>query len=110
MNSQFDDPLPLKDATKITAKGPLLNWRWWDAPRCEISVELTQGTPPNVVRGTGKTGSYGRKDPTWDCDVEADNGAVWDATEKVHCVGTIKMSRLPPAGKWAPQDVSLTPP
>jgi hypothetical protein len=112
MNSQFVDPLPLKDPRTIKAKGPLLDWRWWDAPHCKISVVLTQGAPPNEVRGTGDTGSYGREDTAWECDVRAKdaggNDAVWDPTQEVHCVGTIKMSRLPPAGKWDPQDVSLT--
>lgn len=112
MNSQFDDPLVLKDPQTIKATGPLLDWKQSDADHCEIGVTLTQGTPPNQVCGTCDTGKYDRKAKRWKCEVKAKdakgNDTVWDPTKTVHCVGTIEMSDPPPADTWDPQDVALT--
>jgi hypothetical protein len=105
MHSQFDDPLPMKSANTIRAKGPLLDWRSSDPRHCKITAVLTQGSEPNTVTGTCNTGNYNHGDDRWECDVTAAGGKVWDAALPVHCVGTI----TPPGTDWV-QDVSLTAP
>jgi hypothetical protein len=104
MNSQFDQKLPLRDdCRRITAQGPL-TWNSHDAPHCRITVVLTQ----NGHSGHGDTGNYNHGDPTWECDVERDDGGCWDPNLPVHCMGTILMSSVPPnPDQWPPQDVVL---
>jgi hypothetical protein len=106
MNSQFCDPLPLDhDGRKITAKGPLAGWTDDFAPKCEISVVLTQDG--HSGHGTSK---YGRSAKEWRCDVERDDGEPWDPTKPVDCEGTITMDYAPPdPDPWPKQTVTLTP-
>jgi hypothetical protein len=104
MFSKFDDPLELSsDRRTITAAGPLKDWKPSDADHCKITAKLTQGT----LSATCRTGSYGRGNTSWDCKVDAPNGAHWDPDAPVHCHGEIEMSGPPPADPWPDQDVDL---
>src|SRR3954470_15628481 len=106
MKSAFNPQLELSsDRRRITAAGPLKDWKSSDADPCKITATLTQGT----VSGTCKTGSYNRNKTTWQCDVDAPNGQQWDPAALVHCHGEIEMSAPPPADSWPDQEVSLEP-
>ena len=98
MHSNFDDPLELKDARTIVAKGPLV---WGPGPgQCKIDVVITQGS----LSAPGHTGNWNQDDDSWDCDVQLPSNQQWDPSQPVHCVGT---ATPPPVNTWDPQDVSL---
>src|SRR3954469_10811964 len=104
MKSAFYPQLELSsDRRKITAAGPLEDWKSSDADHCKITATLTQGT----VSQTCRTGSYDRHKTTWECDVDAPNGQEWDPDALAHCHGEIEMSDPPPADPWPDQDSSL---
>lgn len=103
MKTQFDDPLELSsDGRRIFATGPI-EWSPEDqGHRCQVNVTITQG----AVSVPGSTGSYGTNDDTWECHVDAPDGAAWQVAP-VRCHGEVAMSDPPPADQWPDQTVAL---
>lgn len=103
MKTQFDDPLELSsDRKRIFAAGPI-TWSQNDqGHHCQINVTITQG----AVSAPGSTGSYGTNDDTWECHVDAPDGAEWQVAP-VQCRGVVTMSDPPPADQWPDQTVAL---